>query len=204
MQPRARARAQHARTLKQTTLDTSLVINEVNLDYMRTLNKIVLAATHARHANSNEMLAGREMPPPPAPAGKAAQPAHGASRGTVSSSRRQRRPCPRPRPSARRATRTLSGAAAAASADAKARTPRSSAGTNFQDVFKEFMFNSFLTKPEIIKIVVNVRTECLKMLQLGFFAQIGKSVRVDEYGKMQNTIPSPRSRRRCATSGRRA
>ena len=36
------------------------------------------------------------------------------------------------------------------------------------------------------EIVVHVRAECLKVLQLSFFAHINKSVRVEEFANLQN------------------
>ncbi|KAH8098241.1 dynein light chain binding protein [Aureococcus anophagefferens] len=59
-------------------------------------------------------------------------------------------------------------------------------GYDFGVAYKEFRFHSCLTRPEIIKIVVNVKQECLKVMALSFFNFLTKSVRVEEFANTQH------------------
>jgi len=58
---------------------------------------------------------------------------------------------------------------------------------SFTDAKNAFCFNSFLTKSEIIKAVVNVRAECSKVVNLKMFSLITKSTRLEEFANSQNT-----------------
>jgi len=57
---------------------------------------------------------------------------------------------------------------------------------SFVDAKNAFCFNSFLTKSEIIKAVVNVRAECTKVVNLKMFSLITKSTRLEEVSRVQH------------------
>jgi dynein heavy chain, axonemal len=57
--------------------------------------------------------------------------------------------------------------------------------TGYGEKAHGFSFNSFLTKLELIKIIVSLRAECLKVLTLNFFSIITKSVRLEEFTNLQ-------------------
>eukprot|EP00752_Nemacystus_decipiens_P010663 g9495.t1 len=56
----------------------------------------------------------------------------------------------------------------------------------FQERSRDFCFSSFLTKPEIIKIIVQVRSECLRVLDLSLFHTIPKAVHLEDFVSLQN------------------
>lgn len=58
--------------------------------------------------------------------------------------------------------------------------------TNFHEKCRLYFFNSFLTKLELIKVLVQLRQECLKVLQMNFFATVTKSVRLEEFMNLQS------------------
>ena len=60
--------------------------------------------------------------------------------------------------------------------------------TSFEEKVHGFKFNSFLTKPELIKVIVALRSECLKLLQLSFYSIITKCVRLEEFINIQGQM----------------
>lgn len=65
--------------------------------------------------------------------------------------------------------------------------------SGYDDKAHAFSFNSFLTKPELIKICVALRSECLKVLSLSFFSLISKSVRLEEFTNLQSVATTATS-----------
>ena len=57
---------------------------------------------------------------------------------------------------------------------------------SFRFFFSEFLFNSFLTKPEIIKIIVQVKAECLKVVQMTFFTFSPKTETLEGFQNLQS------------------
>lgn len=65
--------------------------------------------------------------------------------------------------------------------------------TSFQEKSRSYYFNSFLTKLELIKVLVQLRQECLKALQMNFFATVTKSVRLEEFVNLQSSTTAATS-----------
>ena len=141
--------ALNSKTLKQSTLDTSVLMNEISFDYVRAMNRIVLDAAARRAQDPSNT----------------STPAN-----TASEMVRQLKPPEEdpPRPPPPQGTIQLEQIPGA-----------------FRERFSEFLFNSFLTKPEIIKVIVQVKAECLKVLQTSFFSFGTKTVRWDEFQQQQ-------------------
>ncbi|CAM9225721.1 unnamed protein product, partial [Ectocarpus sp. 4 AP-2014] len=57
---------------------------------------------------------------------------------------------------------------------------------DFQERSRDFCFSSFLTKPEIIKIIVQIRSECRRVLDLSLFHMVPKSVHLEDFVSLQN------------------
>jgi len=57
---------------------------------------------------------------------------------------------------------------------------------NFVENVHSFNFHSFLTKLELIKVIVALRAENIKVQGMNFFSLITKSVRLEEYTNLQN------------------
>ena len=142
--------ALNSKTLRQSTLDTSVLMNEISFDYVRAMNRIVLGAAAKRAqdpantstpANSASEMVRQLKPPKEDP----------------------------PRPPPPQGTIQLEQDPGA-----------------FRERFSEFLFNSFLTKPEIIKVIVQVKAECLKVYpEKSFFSFVTKTVRSDEFQQQQ-------------------
>lgn len=65
--------------------------------------------------------------------------------------------------------------------------------SGYDDKAHGFSFSSFWTKPELIKICVALRSECLKALGLSFFSIISKSVRLEEFTNLQSVATTATS-----------
>ena len=55
----------------------------------------------------------------------------------------------------------------------------------FQEHSNEFLFNSFLTNPDIIRIIVAVKVECAKMMETNFFSLATKTIQLEEFRMQQ-------------------
>jgi len=136
--------ALNTKPLKQITIDPTHVIDEVNIDYTRTMNRIILLSKYAK-GQEDEMLKDIFVP------------------------QRLKQP------------------------------PRKMGCLEigfeeYAERVADFSFNSFLTKSEIIKVIVQIKKECLKVLQTNLLNIIPKSVKLEEFTALQNaTIQSTSS-----------
>ena len=147
----------NSKRLKDKLMDTSQLINEVNIDFARTMNKIVFdeysKKVKAEEAQSSEegtragsLLGGGQL---------VALPDSSFSQ-------------------------TESIFARALS------TPNDYPECNFPELFSEFSFQSFLTQPEVISTLLKVRAECLKIQKLNLLNTfLVKSSRLEEFEQLQ-------------------
>jgi hypothetical protein len=181
---------------------TVLACSQVNMDYLRAMNSIALtaqvkrarAARGAARDPAMELLSQLVLPgeqPPRTSSNNnssnntaAAAPAHGGSSSTTGA--KQAWP---EHPTA--GTTTASSRAVAAAAAAGGGLQPAVRGTvaigfhAFDERVSEFCFSSFLTRAEIVKIIVAVRGECQRVGALRLFHTAPKTVRLEEFAAAQ-------------------
>ena len=155
---RVQSLAVNSKVLRQTNLDTSVLMNEISIEYLRTMNRIILDDV-ARKAEA----AKEEMGAAPSAVGGAGA-GYGAAMTSTLEAPMEAPPPPPP------ATGTLA-------------TPL--VPGIFREHSNEFLFNSFLTNPDIIRIIVSVKAECTKMMDTNFFSLATKTVLLDEFCNAQ-------------------
>lgn len=152
--------ALNSKKLKDKLMDTSQLINEINIEYARTMNRIVFDAA----AGKLEREAAGEASAKDAKLARmvvhlgATDAAEAAQAGLESAGAGQR------------------------SAEAARAPPQ----YDFSDQFSEFSFHSFLTKAEVNVARVKVRVECNRAASLSLFSTyFTKSARLDEFEQLQ-------------------
>ncbi|KAG2485619.1 hypothetical protein HYH03_015682 [Edaphochlamys debaryana] len=150
--------ALNSKRLKDKLMDTSALIAEVNIEYARTMNKVVLdtalaAAAAEREAAEFGMTAAQAAgAKPPGMAG-------GAPLIPIT----EEFPKEPPRPVPEKGTVPVEGA------------------QDFPQQFAEFSFKTLLTKPEVIMAITKIKVECAKVAKMCLFnTHYTKSARLEE------------------------
>lgn len=165
--------ALNTKKLRQNALDTTSLLNEVNIDYGRTMNKIIFDVNLKDPSQSNLRQQLQLTTGAGAKDGEAADPSKAAADSID----------------------------AATALVASSNSRRSGAGGRYQYLgvvsvpphdfpkhFSNFCFHSFCTKLEAITAMVKVNAECLRLHKLTIFnTTISKSVRLEEFEQLQNS-----------------
>jgi hypothetical protein len=169
------------------------------MDYLRAMNSIALtaqvkrarAARGAARDPAMELLSQLVLPGEQPPrtnnnsnnnTAVAAAPAHGGSTSSSSSSAAKQAWPEHPSASA---TANSSRAAVAGGLQPALRGTVAIGFHSFDERVSEFCFSSFLTRAEIVKIIVGVRGECQRVGALRLFHTAPKTVRLEEFAAAQ-------------------
>lgn len=151
------ALAMNTTGLRSADLDTDKLVSEANLDYVRALNKLSFACAFREHDVLEALDHSDEFLGGDPP--DAINVVYSTTMTTAPPSAGDKRHPPH------------------------TRTPPPS--FNFCKARENFRFQSFLTRPEIVRIIVASRTECLKMVSVPLFALLNKPVRVEDFSNAQ-------------------
>ncbi|KXZ54227.1 hypothetical protein GPECTOR_5g319 [Gonium pectorale] len=147
--------ALNSKRLKDKLMDTSTLISEVNIEYARTMNKVVFDAALQAARAEREALGTH---------GAIMSPGHGHN-ATAAPLIPIDEDFPRdpPRPIPEKGTVPLDGA------------------LDFPQQFSDFSFKTLLTKPEVITAITKIKVECAKVAKMCLFnTHYTKSARLEE------------------------
>ncbi|KAG2439747.1 hypothetical protein HYH02_010624 [Chlamydomonas schloesseri] len=168
--------ALNSKRLKDKLMDTSALIAEVNIEYARTMNKVVfdaaLAAARAEREAEAEAEESGGSVRPSTNGGVAAAVMHvgkpPAAPGAPLIPISEDFPRDPPRPVPERGTVPVQG------------------GADFPQQFSEFSFKTLLTKAEVITAITKIKVECAKVTKMCLFnTHYTKSARLEEMEQTQ-------------------
>lgn len=160
--------ALNTKKLKQNALDTTSLLNEVNIDYGRTMNKIIF---DVNLKDPNQAALRQQLQIATEEDQASGDDAVDAATGLINVS-------------------TAFGSSGVLGSSSSyqylgvVRVPFH----DFPKHFSNFCFHSFYTKLEAITALVKVNSECLRLQKLSVFnTSISKSVRLEEFEQLQNS-----------------